>query len=161
MKARLLLVGRIALFLAGAFISGKQVNEYWYIGPTFGIVVLAWYANSIQQLLSLRSLGFLVASTLIYALVARLAGELMVAVAIGTLLLPTAHAALLGTSWRRTAIAVPGIYGTWYLLGLLTSWLGERWRLGPLEHFVHLVSIWQVAYLLFMFVPSPRIRGKP
>lgn len=154
MKSTGLLIARIGLFVVGAFISGKQMDEYWYIGPTFGIVVLAWYANSIQNLLSLRNLGFLVASTLIYALVARLAGELMVAVAIGTLLLPTAHAALLGTSWKRTAIAVPGIYGGWYLLGLAASWL-EEW-LWPVQSFVHMASLWQFAYLLFMFAPPPK-----
>ena len=76
-------------FLVCAYVSAEHMTDYWVIGPTFGLVVLIWRATDVDHLFKSGAAAFLIASTLIYALVVRLEkGELKLggAVAVGTIL---------------------------------------------------------------------------
>lgn len=157
MKPKFVFLGKVIVFLAGAYFSGQYLNSYWYIGPIFGVVVLVWNTTSLRELLRLRNCAFLLASTLIYALVSQLLSrEFSLAVAIGTVLLPLAHMLFLRVHWKRTLVAIPCIYGSWYLLNIVIYTLsGEN---APLVGaFVNMVSSWQAAYLLYMFTPLERL----
>jgi hypothetical protein len=164
MKPILILIGKLAAFLAAAYALQHYdlVAEYWYVGPAFGTVVLVWHARTIRDLVSAPSLGFLGASTLIYAVVAWIIMESdsvipeipevfdagFLGVMIGTALLPVAHGALLGASWGRVKIAIPCLYLTWYALALS--------GLFDLDiTLINSMSVWQGLYLLFMFSPKP------
>ena len=161
------MIAKALVFLICAWVSATHMTDYWVIGPTFGLVVLVWRSTDVDALFKPDAAAFLVASTLIYALVARLSEQhikglntysdvpLEVAVGIGTILLPASHALLLKVSWRRVAIAIPGIYVPWFVLSRLLDqpWIGGRIS-GALNSsmIVNLASIWQAAYLALMFL---------
>lgn len=161
MNSMLALGGKIAVFLIGAYLGGKHVTDYWVVGPIFGLVVVIWQATSLRALVTLRSGAFVVASTLIYALVLWLYGALLhpfstqrdysfVAMIAGTALLPLAHAWCFKVSWRRVLVAIPAIYALTYLVGFLGDAVGLDKT--PLADFLYNgVTVWQGAYLLLMF----------
>ncbi|MBI4354031.1 MAG: hypothetical protein HY595_02220 [Candidatus Omnitrophica bacterium] len=166
MKQPLVLAGKLAVFVLGAYLSGMWMTSYWCVGPIFGIVVVIWAAGAVRDLISLRSGAFVAASTVIYALVVRLHTVLFqpfsshkdysfLALAAGTILLPVAHALCLKASWKRVMVAIPGLYASTFAAG----WLIEVWHLdqGPLRGFLfNGASVWQGLYLLFLFGRRPR-----
>ena len=149
-------------FLVCAWVSAAHMSDYWVIGPTFGLVVLVWRSTDVDALFKPDALAFLAASTLIYALVVRLErGDLKLegAVAVGTILLPLAHARFLKASWKRVATAIPGIYVVWFILsralGQIHDSAGISQKINEALHdvrIINLASIWQVVYLTFMFL---------
>lgn len=162
-------IRKLAAFLAAAYAFAHYdlIAEYWYVGPIFGAVVLLWHAGSSRDLVRMRSLGFLAASTLIYALVAWIILEWddeipeipnvfdagFLGVMIGSALLPVAHGALLGASWGRVTIAIPCLYLAWYALSL-----SELFGLD--NALINFVSVWQALYLVCMFAPKPKFLGR-
>lgn len=156
---------RLALFAVCAWVSGEQMDERWVIGPLFGVVVLAWHLT-LPPTLTLQHALFLVASTLIYALVAHLAidglpvaqhsMEVNQAVLVGTVLLPVAHRQFLGAPWDRVVRTIVGVYVVWFAIGKLLEMmdLDGTWGL------INMASIWQALYLSFMFAPWPWIRRR-
>ncbi len=164
MKPILILIGKLAVFLAAAYALERYdlVAEYWYVGPVFGAVVLLWHARAIRDLASARSLGFLGASTLIYAIVAWIIMEWdsvipeipdvfdagFLGVMIGSALLPVAQGALLGASWRRVKIAIPCLYLVWYALALSGLFDVD-------VTLINSMSVWQALYLVCLFAPKP------
>lgn len=172
MKPSLVLLVRLLAFVAGSrlcsFILGINRAPTAdplpiptdLIEPIFGLVVLLWHSKSVRQVVSQRSLAFLAASTFVWMIVQRLPippalrgdyglGGLVMIVATGTFLLPIAHALILGTSWWRVALAIPGIFGVWWYLTL------SQFR------FEWIVDVWQGLYLLFMFVSIPASERSP
>ena len=155
---------KAVVFLLCAYTSATHMSDYWVIGPTFGLVVLIWRSTDVDALFKPDALSFLVASTLIYALVVRLEkGDLKLegAVAVGTILLPLAHAWLLKVPWKRAAIAIPATYAVWFVLSRLLGQLHDMTAIGvnigdvlDKTRIVNLASIWQAAYLGFMFWPG-------
>ena len=160
---------KISAFLVGTYCSFRCVVSHWHVGPIFGIVVLIWRAKSLSDLFNIRSVAFLAASTLIYALVIeimertsnRVSSDLWsyLAVAVGTLLLPIAHGLCLHAPWSRVFLAVPAIYVVWYGLGLGLNAMALHDQ--PVEALVNTVSTWQAAYLVFMFAAIPGVRSGP
>ena len=164
MKPKLILIGKLAVFLVAAYALERYdlIAEYWYVGPVFGAVVLLWHARTIRDLVSMRSLGFLGASTLIYANVAWIImdGDSLIpaipdvfdagflGVMIGSALLPVAHRAFLGASWRRVKIAIPCLYLVWYALALSGLFDVEI-------TLINSMSVWQALYLVCLFAPRP------
>ena len=162
-------IGKLAAFLAAACALAHYdlIAEYWYVGPVFGAVVLLWHAGSSRDLVRMRSLGFLAASTLIYALVAWIILEWddeipeipnvfdagFLGVMIGSAFLPVAHGALLRASWGRVTIAIPCLYLAWYAL-VLSELFGLDNAL------INSMSVWQALYLVCMFAPKPRFLGR-
>ncbi len=163
-----ILAVRLVVFISEAYLAISQwlwFFQQWYFGLTFGIVILVWRATSVREAVRFRSLAFLAASALIWMLVFQLlkrsmTGAIFVdfkidarmvygAVALGTVLLPVAHAQLLGTSWTRMLITIPGILGVWGIWLLANHWAFDN--LIGVE-----ISIWQAAYLLFMFGSKPK-----
>ena len=172
MKPNQISLAKVVVSVIGVLLSSFLVGVWWsaiscYGTPIFGAVILMWNSKSVREALSLRSVGFLAISTLIYTLgywhfaknTPSSGGEgdaiiILKAVGIGTVLLSITHAFLLKASWRRVFIAVPCIYISWYLVGFL---LGNRVMemINPVAPILILpVAIWQTAYLLFMFSPT-------
>lgn len=140
----------------------------WSIGLAFGIVVIVWRTKSVREAVSFQSLAFLAASALIWILVAQLINRSIKhglgglfgvtiddrifygSIVLGTVFLSVAHAKLLGTSWTRTLIAIPGTLGFWLFV-----------TLNFLRDPIHSLSgpVWQAAYLLFMFGSKPIFAG--
>ena len=159
---------KAVVFLICAWVSAQHMTDYWVVGPTFGLVILIWRSTDIDDLFKPNALAFLAASTLIYALVVRLdkIGDFRLewAVAVGTFLLPLVHAIILKAPWRRAAIAIPAIYVVWLVLSHLLGELNDSSGIGQKVsealddvRFINLASIWQAAYLGFMFmVPGSR-----
>jgi hypothetical protein len=65
---------------------------------------------------------------------------------LGTALLAIAHARLLGASKGRVLMAIPIVFGIWYLSVTYLPSLSDKQRDIP---------VWQGAYLLCMFSPKP------
>lgn len=155
---------KVVVFLVCAWVSAAHMSDYWVIGPTFGLVVLVWRSTDLDTLSKPDAAAFLVASTLIYALVVRLEKgdfKLEGAVAVGTILLPLAHAWLLKAPWKRAGTAILGIYAVWFLLskmlGQLHDTAGTSQKISEAldeVRLINLASIWQAAYLAFMFWPG-------
>ena len=164
MKPILILIGKLAVFLTAAYALQHYdlIAEYWYVGPVFGAVVLVWDARSSRDLVSIRSLEFLGASTLLYAFVAWIImdGDSVIpeipdvfdagflGVMIGSAFLPVAHGALLGAPWRRVKIAIPFLYLVWYALALSGLFDAEI-------TLINSMSVWQALYLVCLFAPKP------
>lgn len=154
-------VKAVALLIC-AGVSADHMSDYWVIGPTFGLVVLVWRSTDVDALLKPDAAAFLAASALIYALVVRLEKgdfKLEGAVAVGTILLPLAHAWLLKAPWKRAAVAIPGIYVVWFVLNRALGRLDDTTAIGQKiaealrdARVINLASIWQAAYLGFMFL---------
>jgi hypothetical protein len=148
---------RIVAYIACAYWSGELLTDLWYVGPMFGAVVLLWQVHDWRRLLSWRHGAFLVASTLIYALVIRLHSTqerlaVEVAVAIGTILLPIAHGLLLGVARRHVQLIIPALFVLWYALVHMIAWIegvGVPWLPGVF----HMAAMWQALYLLLFFRP--------
>jgi hypothetical protein len=159
-KLILSLVGILSSsFLIGIFWS----DLYWCGAPIFGTIIVVWHCKSFAEAVTVRNVGFVLCATLIFGLgdwlqrkVYSLPGPqndhiiTLLAVGIGTVLLPMAHALFLKVSWKHITIAVPCIYITWCLFAYLFEFLVEP--TSPLT-FVVDVAAWQVAYLFFMLRP--------
>lgn len=158
MKLSPALAVRLAAFVVGACVSYKYMAGYWVIGPVFGAVVLFWYADSPQKAASLKVPSFFLASTLIWALVFWMSGkekishqDILVPVAAGSVLLPLAHMFFLNASLRRTLIAVPVIYGVFFVSYRLTEYFHTVDRGVLIQYSLNVVVAWQAAYLACMF----------
>ena len=156
---------KVVVFLLCAYASATHMSDSWVIGPMFGLVVLIWRSPDVDDLFKPDAAFFLAASTLIYALVVKLERSesftLETAVAAGTVLLLAAHAGFLKTSWNRAAIAACGTYIVWFVVSRLLGQLDEGTQIGQTisealrdSRLVNLASIWQGAYLGFMFGPE-------
>ena len=192
MKSKRALLAKIAFSTIGVYFCMLLQTRYWFVGPIFGGVVLLWHARSLRELLSFRSAIFLVASTFTYALMAAISSlnNFLVqngptplddrsAVAVGTVLLAIAHALFLKASWKRVGIAIPCVYGSWYLIAspmqqlplfldpvmdfikmakvpLLTPTLYFLFSLLARFLYCSNVYVWQGAYLIFMFGTKPK-----
>ena len=149
-KSRLILLGKVAVFVAGAVLSNyldvnrPAVAEY-FIGAVFGTVILVWHVRSVRELASWRAAAFIGATILIFMVVRILpehklneldslseiiAGlwsfildglKYVGGVLFSTVALPVAHALLLGASLKRLLVAIPVILGVWFKVSLL--WL--------------------------------------
>ena len=154
------LLAKLLVFVAGAYVSFAHCAEYWVVGPVFGLVVLCWQAASLRTFFAPKRLGFLASATLLYALVYWISSQklpeipylfsaFLLAVLVGTVLLPLAHGWWLGASRRRVRIAIPVIYVVFYLTQFLN--LPDA-----VQKWVNAVSLWQAAYLYCFFGPELR-----
>jgi len=160
-KGYLIVALKLIVFVLGATASWRFIADHWYVGPIFGTVVLVWHVKALKDLIKPRAISFLVFSTLIYALVIwshDLLESIYLAVAVGTILLTLAHKILLVASWRRLFVAIPSIYGIWFLFGKLLEYLEI---ISPLQFFLNYVTVWQAAYLFFLLGPFPLLDGRP
>ena len=155
-------LARVLLFAAGAYVSFDRCAEHWVVGPVFGTVVLLWRPAGVRGAFTSKSLGFLASSTLIYALVYGISRQkmpevpylfssFMLAVLVGTVLLPLAHGWWLGAPRRRVRLAIPVVYVAFYLSQFLDP-------PDAVQKWINAVSIWQAAYLFCFFGPELRTR---
>ena len=153
---------KAVVFLICAWVSATHMTDYWVIGSTFGLVVLIWRSTNVDDLFKPDAVTFLIASTLIYALVVRLERSenftLEAAVGVGSVLLAAAHAGFLKIPWNRAAVAACGTYIVWFLLSRVLGKLDEGTQISQTisealrdSRLINLASIWQGAYLGFMF----------
>lgn len=163
--AMIVQAAKVFVFLICAWVSATHMTDYWVIGPMFGLVVLIWRSTDVDSLFKPDAAAFLIASTLIYAVMVKLERSdnftLETAVAAGTVLLAATHAGFLKVPWNRAAIAAVGTYVVWLILSRLLGQLDERTQIGQTinealraSRLVNLASIWQATYLAFMFWPG-------
>jgi len=166
MTTRSIWCGRIVLAVAAAWLSARGGIDPWIIGAAFGLVILSWTATRPRQLVSFASVAFALSSALVCELVSRIAlsgsfnasrwgGDprmaLAAAMLAGTVLLPVAHAVLLKATWRRAAVAVAGIALTCLACTVVVPRVASL-TVGALA------VVWQTAYLVFFFAPTPQPR---
>ena len=163
---------RLAVALGTAWLSLSGGFDPWLEGAAFGVAVVIWVIPDFRGLSGVRTLAFVASSGLIYEIVFRFAvwtvfhtrtwdkalfGPAGPGLLLGTVLLPVAQAVLLRTSWKRVAVAVPGI-ALVCVACLLVVPRFTRLSLGMLA------VVWQVAYLLFFasyVSPVPRASEAP
>ncbi|GEM_PF-966690 len=160
---------RFLAYVVSVAVSNKYAVGYWVVGPVFGtaVVVFAWKKAKSNWP---GAAAYIAASTLIYALVYRVsslrwgndsselteyfAGPFPVAVLMGSVLLPCAHAIILGRpralAWRTAA----ALAASFYLLTLL-RYLNQELEMGPHVSWMPVtVGVWQGVYLVSFFIVS-------
>ena len=138
MTTRSVWCGRIVLAVAAAWLSARGGVDAWIIGAAFGLVILAWTATRPRQLASLGSVAFALCSALVCELVSRIA------------LSGSFNASRWGGN-NRMALAVAGIALTSLACTVVVPRVGSL-TLGALA------VVWQTAYLVFFFTPTPQPR---
>ena len=120
MKSLILLL-KITVFMSGAYLcyEDDRMENYWYVGPIFGVVVLIWQASKLKDLFQHRGSTFLIGSTFIYALVVYIIAHtddsdfwFRVAVAPGSVLLPLAHGTIFKVERPRVILTILCLSGT-------------------------------------------------
>ena len=157
---------RLLAFAIGTWLSQEYVDEYWVVGPVFGCVVCLWSCTSLRDAKDLKKPLFILASTLIYALVYHisrmdwdtgtalaemLVGSMPVAVLVGSVLLPFAHKTILGkvpAGWRTAPLLLAASF---YLISFVAT-AADHFDLGGHIRFISIaVVLWQAIYLNAFF----------
>ncbi len=155
---------RFAVYAAGVFVSNKYAAGYWVVGPVFGLAVLIFVWKRAKAYWP-GAAAYVAASTLIYALVYRVAGlkwgssssvlteyftgPFPIAVVMGSVLLPCAHAVILRRprvlAWRTAAILAASFYAVTIL-----GYLNQEKGVGPhvSSWLPVMIAVWQGVYLL-------------
>jgi hypothetical protein len=127
------------------------------VGPIFGTVVLLWRLP-IKALFSLRSVLFLSLSTAVWVIVNWVMSredsplQFRIAVLLGSLLLPVAHAWVLKAPWARVRLAIPLAYAAFELgIPVFQALEDRNWE--TIQYVVNYCGFWQFAYLLAMVGP--------
>ena len=107
---------RLVVFAGSVWLSNKFADSHWVVGPVFGAAVIVFGWKEVRTNLP-RGAAYLAMSTAIYAFVYYLSGlkwgdtsdlfvyflgPFPVAIVAGSILLPCAHAILLGRSRAAT-----------------------------------------------------------
>ena len=153
---------KFAVFAASASISVKYAAGYWVVGPVFGLAVVSWDSNTFKNIVAVKHLSFLAASTLIYALVYRIStlnlnhasdfldstiGSLPIAVIVGSILLPLTHKMLFSKSLKSTVRVILCLILSFYAITLI-SFFNDHYGWGLRINFLAVsVTVWQGLYL--------------
>lgn len=171
-KMGVFVAGQVAILLIIA--TERIAGYFWGPGVIFGFVVLVWHATSLRSITTWRSVAFMASTTGIYAVVSaiwyyalvRAMGVIFASyfvhlndatviisiililggVLLGTILLPTAHALLLGATLKRVLIAIPCI-----IAGFLVACLPLVLLDDGTDYIGLPIIVWQAAYLVSMF----------
>lgn len=155
---------RFAVYAASVAVSNKFAAGYWVVGPVFGLAVLVFLWRRAKAYWP-GAAAYVAASTLIYALVYRIAGfkwgasssdfssyfigPFPVAVLVGSILLPCAHAIILrcprALAWRTVAMLAASFYFVTFL-----AYLNSERGIGPYvsSWLPIMIAVWQGVYLL-------------
>lgn len=146
-----------AAALGSVAVSFQWIQEFWVVGPVFGLVVLLWDWERSRTVRPTAYAGFLIASTLIYALVVWMVREnffqealpeyIVPGVLAGTVLLPLAHKVFLGNSMVRTIISMILVYGVSMGCGMIFDTISVAM---PFKMILNATGAWQISYLLCM-----------
>ena len=151
-----------AAYITSVLISWKFCAGFWVVGPVFALCFLA--ANY-ECVLSARSypkhLIFILASTLIYALVFLIAdkgwkfhqdsldavgGSLTGGVVLGSILMPFVHAKLFGIDLKTAGRVSLWLVISWYavvLVSLIDEWAGVKFSI---DYTLIGIILWQGIY---------------
>lgn len=155
-------IAALAVYAAGVWVSWKYCAGYWIVGPVFAAEVLIINFNQLKKSSLFRYVLFAGFSTLIYALVFRiadkawrlepewldmLAGSMTGAVIIGSVLMTAVHAFLFETDIKTARKAALNLIVSWYVVTLL-SILDQKLKLTS-GHYYGLtgIAVWQGLYL--------------
>ena len=157
---------RLVVYGLSVWISNRYADGSWVVGPAFAAVVLAYDWKGLKEN-AVRGVLFFAASTLIYALVYRITnlkwgndsdlfeyflGPFPIAIVIGSVLLPAAHAVLFRKPVRLALRAAALLAGSFYFVTVL-GYANEEWGIGPeIPWLPILVAVWQGAYLWHFFI---------
>ncbi len=159
-------VVRFLIYACSVYISCQYVNDYWVVGPVFGLAVIGWDSNNFKSFVAIKHIAYLAASSLIYALVFHISsqnwnrgsdfsdslyGSLPIAVVTGSVLLPLAHKVLLKAKPEVLARTIPPLIFSYYVVAFV-SLANDTWGWGWSMNFLLLsLGAWQGIYLYSFF----------
>ncbi len=157
---------RFVIYASSVLISAKYADSYWVVGPLFGLVVVVFHSANLKPLFKPKDISFLIASTLIYAIVFHISsqnwnygsdladslyGSFPIAIITGSVLLPLAHKMIYGASVKTFKSAVIALIVSYYIV-VLISILRDLLTPGMHLNFLLLfIGAWQAAYLCVFF----------
>ena len=160
---------RLLAYGASVWASGKYADNYWVVGPVFGLAVIVCDIKSLDDLKPVKHAVFLVFSTLIYALVYRISklswgdnsdlyqyfiGSFPAAIATGSALMAVTHTVLFNKSKELMVRALVWLIGTFYLVTFV-MYFNDKSNLGlHLQWITVMIGVWQGTYLLTFFSKS-------
>lgn len=151
----------ILAYLLSVFVSWKYCAGYWVVGPVFAAAILMAHFKQVGKKFSLRHVAWILASTLVYALVYwisrkgwafqqdwldMLAGSLTAGVIAGSLLMPAIHAYLFDVPSKSARKASLLLILSWYVT-IFLSLLDEKLGFKPhIEYDFVAIALWQGIY---------------
>ena len=143
-------------------ISRRYCAGYWVVGPVFGVALLLVNFERVSKKLSSKHFAFVLASTLIYALVYfiadkgwkfrqdwldMLAGSLSGGIVLGSILMPLIHAKLFGLKFKAVKLVSLLLIVSWYAVAA-ASLIGEVIGFkSPIDFILIAIALWQGIYL--------------
>ena len=159
-------IARFLVYTASVFISWKFADGYWVVGPVFGLAVVVWDSKSLKDLQTRPHVAFIIASTLIYALVFKISsqrldlgsefleslfGSFAISIIIGSLLLPLAHKIFFKTNEKMFMNTVFLLILSYYFVVLMSLIHDMSGHNLPINMLFLLVALWQGVYLYSFF----------
>ena len=149
-------------YAVSIFFSNRYADGYWVVGPVFAAAFFVINHEKVFKNPSLKHLAFLLASTLVYALVYwisghgwklepewldMLAGATTVGIIIGSLLMSLVHALIFGVDLKKVRLVAGWLIGSWYFV-LLLSWIDDATGFKPsIDYLLVSLALWQGIYL--------------
>ena len=157
---------QILIYTVSVWISIKYADGFWVVGPVFGLAVITCDSKLFRDINRDRHISFLIASTLIYALVYWVAmrkweteieiinyliSPFPLGIVLGSILLPLAHQVILKKSVVKTKWVTPALIASFYFISLLAL-LNNEFHIGFRFNFLAvMIALWQGIYLCFFF----------
>lgn len=152
----------IVAYLASVYISREYCDGYWVVGPVFAAAALIAHYGASGLKVSFRHALFLVASTLVYALVYwiyqhgwdfrrdevdMLIGSLSMGVVAGSILMPALHAFLFDVDMKKVRRTAGLLIVSWYLVIFVSKLDNEFGFPISLDYTLLAIAAWQAVYL--------------
>ena len=159
-------VSILVVYFISVWLSVKYADGYAVVGPIFGLAVVAFDSKFFRNILKEKHLSFILASTLIYALVYSitsikwesqialvnyLIGPFPIGVVLGSILLPTAHKMIFKKPAALMRQVIFSLIASFYVVSLLAYFYNEfKW--GIRFSFLGVsIAVWQGIYLYLFY----------
>ncbi len=152
----------LLIWFVCALVCRQYAAGYWVVGPVFALAVFLVNRDKVFGKISAQHVIFTASSTLIYALVYRLAdkgwklspdwfdmlaGGFTAGVVLGSVLLPCVHMLLFGGNFKEVRSVTAMQVISWYVI-LLLSWGFEKLDFRqPVDFMFVAIAVWQGIYL--------------
>ena len=154
------------IYLLSVVISRQFCASYWIVGPVFAIALLLINYQSLTKSSSQKYLVFVLASTLVYALVFLIAsrgwsfkkdwqdalfGALSGGVILGSFLLPRIQARLFGLALKKSLKVSLLLIISWYAVTFLSLIEDPLLEIAPFIDFLSIsIALWQGIYFKYL-----------
>ncbi len=160
---------KLAIYFLCVWISTKFADGYAVVGPVFGLAVVAYDSKFFTNISREKHVGFLIASTLIYALVYwmslrkwessfeffnYLIGPFALGVVLGSVLLPYAHKMFFKKSPVLTKQVIAFLLISFYTVTFF-AYVYNEFGIGFSFNYAAIaIALWQGIYLYLFFRSS-------